>query len=96
MFRPTGGSVKMGPVDVMDYGRMSILADPTGAVFAIWKSPKKTRSPARAARALSAGKRAGGPLTGRKRRMKVTMSRELGLTVVLLAGALVLITALSL
>ena len=32
-----GGTVAMGPMDVMDYGRMSILADPSGAVFCIWE-----------------------------------------------------------
>lgn len=32
-----GGEVIMGPMDVMDYGRMSILSDPTGAVFCIWE-----------------------------------------------------------
>jgi len=32
-----GGKVVMGPMDVMDYGRMSVLADPTGAVFCIWQ-----------------------------------------------------------
>lgn len=32
-----GGQVIMGPLDVMDYGRMSILSDPTGAVFCIWQ-----------------------------------------------------------
>jgi predicted enzyme related to lactoylglutathione lyase len=32
-----GGSVKAGPFDVMDFGRMAVLADPTGAVFSIWE-----------------------------------------------------------
>jgi predicted enzyme related to lactoylglutathione lyase len=32
-----GGQVVMGPMDVMDYGRMSVIADPTGAVFCIWE-----------------------------------------------------------
>lgn len=35
-----GGNVYAGPMDVQDYGRMGILADPTGAVFAIWE-PKQ-------------------------------------------------------
>jgi len=35
--RELGGQVVMGPADVMDYGRMSVLADPTGAVFYIWE-----------------------------------------------------------
>lgn len=33
-----GGSVLMGPMDVNDYGRMSVLADPMGAVFCIWQA----------------------------------------------------------
>jgi hypothetical protein len=33
-----GGTVIMKPYDVMDKGRMAILQDPTGAVFAIWQS----------------------------------------------------------
>jgi predicted enzyme related to lactoylglutathione lyase len=32
-----GGQVVMGPQDVMDYGRMSVMSDPTGAVFCIWE-----------------------------------------------------------
>src|SRR5256714_10530079 len=32
-----GGSVLVGPMDVMDLGRMAILADPSGAVFGIWE-----------------------------------------------------------
>lgn len=32
-----GGQVIMGPMDVMEYGRMSVLADPAGAVFCIWQ-----------------------------------------------------------
>jgi predicted enzyme related to lactoylglutathione lyase len=32
-----GGQVIMGPMDVQDYGRMSVLADPAGAVFCIWQ-----------------------------------------------------------
>lgn len=35
-----GGNVIMGPMDVMDYGRMSVLSDPTGAVFCLWQ-PKE-------------------------------------------------------
>ncbi len=31
------GQVVMGPMDVLDYGRMSVLADPAGAVFCIWQ-----------------------------------------------------------
>ncbi|HXJ45001.1 MAG TPA: VOC family protein [Bryobacteraceae bacterium] len=32
-----GGSVLAGPFDVMTYGRMSVIADPTGAVFCTWE-----------------------------------------------------------
>jgi predicted enzyme related to lactoylglutathione lyase len=32
-----GGTVAMGPIDVFDAGRMAVVADPTGAVFAIWQ-----------------------------------------------------------
>ena len=29
-----------GPFDVMEHGRMAVLADPTGAVFALWQANK--------------------------------------------------------
>jgi predicted enzyme related to lactoylglutathione lyase len=32
-----GGSVLAPPMDVFDAGRMAVLADPTGAAFAIWQ-----------------------------------------------------------
>ena len=32
-----GGTVMMEPFDVMEAGRMALLQDPTGAVFAIWQ-----------------------------------------------------------
>lgn len=32
-----GAQVLMGPMDVMDVGRMSVLRDPQGATFAIWQ-----------------------------------------------------------
>jgi predicted enzyme related to lactoylglutathione lyase len=32
-----GGQVLMGAIDVMDTGRMAIIADPTGAVFGVWQ-----------------------------------------------------------
>ena len=32
-----GGAVLRDPMDVMDAGRMAVLADPTGAVFCIWQ-----------------------------------------------------------
>ena len=35
-----GAKVLAGPLDVMEYGRMAILQDPMGAVFAIWQ-PKQ-------------------------------------------------------
>ena len=33
-----GGSVLAGPFDVMEAGRMAVLADPTGAVFGSWQA----------------------------------------------------------
>ena len=35
---PAGGSVLAEPFDVMDVGRMSVAADPGGAVFGIWQA----------------------------------------------------------
>lgn len=32
-----GGSVMMGPVDVMDLGRMAVITDPTGAAVGLWQ-----------------------------------------------------------
>jgi predicted enzyme related to lactoylglutathione lyase len=32
-----GGTVLMAPMDVFDAGRMAVLSDPTGGVFAIWQ-----------------------------------------------------------
>jgi predicted enzyme related to lactoylglutathione lyase len=32
-----GGAVLSEPMDVMDAGRMAVLADPTGAVFCVWQ-----------------------------------------------------------
>jgi predicted enzyme related to lactoylglutathione lyase len=32
-----GGTVHVAPMDVMDLGRMSVIADPTGAAFGIWQ-----------------------------------------------------------
>ena len=32
-----GGSVVVGPMDVMDIGRMAVLTDPGGAAFSIWQ-----------------------------------------------------------
>jgi predicted enzyme related to lactoylglutathione lyase len=33
-----GGSVMIEPFDVLDVGRMSVIADPTGAVLCLWES----------------------------------------------------------
>lgn len=33
-----GGAVLAPPMDVMDFGRMAVLKDPTGAVICIWQS----------------------------------------------------------
>jgi predicted enzyme related to lactoylglutathione lyase len=35
--RDAGGVVFVEPMDVLDVGRMAILADPTGAVIAVWQ-----------------------------------------------------------
>ena len=32
-----GGNVLMPPMDVSEHGRMSVIADPTGAVFSLWQ-----------------------------------------------------------
>jgi predicted enzyme related to lactoylglutathione lyase len=32
-----GGNLIVGPMDVMDLGRMAVFADPTGAVFGVWQ-----------------------------------------------------------
>jgi uncharacterized protein len=32
-----GGTVAMGPFDVMDVGRMAVVQDPAGAFFALWE-----------------------------------------------------------
>lgn len=34
---PAGGSVLMGPDDVMDQGRLAMIADPTGATVGLWQ-----------------------------------------------------------
>jgi uncharacterized protein len=36
-FKANGGSVFMEPFDVMDVGRMAIVADPLGAVLGLWE-----------------------------------------------------------
>ena len=37
-----GGQLMMGPMDVMDVGRMAIAADPAGAAFGIWQARAHT------------------------------------------------------
>jgi hypothetical protein len=37
-----GGSTMMGPLDVMDAGRMAIFIDPTGVPFAVWQDGNHT------------------------------------------------------
>jgi predicted enzyme related to lactoylglutathione lyase len=34
---PNGGTVIMPPMDVMDFGRMAVYADPIGAVISVWE-----------------------------------------------------------
>jgi len=36
--RNAGGTVVMGPFDVMDSGRMAVCSDPEGAVFFVWQA----------------------------------------------------------
>lgn len=40
--RDAGGNVVNGPFDVGTFGRMSIIADPTGAHFGIWQAKTHT------------------------------------------------------
>ena len=35
-----GGQLLMSPMDVMEAGRMALVADPTGATFALWQGKK--------------------------------------------------------
>ena len=37
-----GGTVIAPPFDVMDFGRMAVLKDPTGAVFSVWQPKSHT------------------------------------------------------
>src|SRR6185503_11773188 len=37
-----GAKIVMSPLDVMDLGRMSLVQDPTGAMFAMWE-PKRNQ-----------------------------------------------------
>jgi predicted enzyme related to lactoylglutathione lyase len=40
--KAAGGQTLQGPMDVMEYGRMAIFADPTGAAFGVWQSKSHT------------------------------------------------------
>jgi predicted enzyme related to lactoylglutathione lyase len=40
--RTLGGSIRTGPAEVPGYGWYSVITDPTGATFGIWK-PETTR-----------------------------------------------------
>jgi uncharacterized protein len=35
-----GAAILAAPFDVFDFGRMAVISDPTGAVFAVWQSKK--------------------------------------------------------
>ncbi|APS00625.1 VOC family protein [Pajaroellobacter abortibovis] len=35
---PYGGKVRKGPFDVMEFGRMAVIEDPTGAVLSLWQA----------------------------------------------------------
>ena len=39
-----GGKVVAGPFDVMDAGRMAFIADPQGAIFAVWQTGRSIGS----------------------------------------------------
>jgi uncharacterized protein len=39
--KSAGGTVLMGPMDVMEFGRMAVAADVTGAVFAVWQGKRQ-------------------------------------------------------
>ena len=52
-----GGAVLADAFDVLDAGRMAVLEDPQGAVFAVWL-PRADRSRARQRRGLSVHERA--------------------------------------
>lgn len=40
--RASGGQVMMGPMSVMEFGRMLVASDPTGAVFGVWEPKSHT------------------------------------------------------
>ena len=62
-----GGNVLAGPFDVMDVGRMSVVADPTGAVLCLWQAGDEHRRRGRQ-RAGRAG--LGGHRDDRRRRRR--------------------------
>ena len=43
--RIAGGSVLAGPMDVLDAGRLALVADPTGARFALWEGWRNPGAP---------------------------------------------------
>jgi predicted enzyme related to lactoylglutathione lyase len=40
--RAAGGTIHVEPMDVMDVGRMAVVADPTGAAFGLWQPRRHT------------------------------------------------------
>lgn len=38
--RDAGGEVLVGPFDVMDAGRMAVIADPEGAILSVWEAKR--------------------------------------------------------
>jgi len=40
-----GGKIEAGPFDVMDFGRMAVVQDPTGAHFSIWQEKASHNNP---------------------------------------------------
>jgi predicted enzyme related to lactoylglutathione lyase len=40
--RDAGGTIHVEPMDVMDVGRMAVVADPTGAAFGLWQPRRHT------------------------------------------------------
>ena len=51
-----GAKVFAPPFDVMDYGRMAVLQDPTGAVFQIWQAKQHIGAETLGGRARSVGR----------------------------------------
>lgn len=40
--KAAGATVFEGPMDIMQYGRMAVMADPTGPVFGVWQAGEHT------------------------------------------------------